>query len=59
MERRHFYIRDMVEKFELIVPHVSTEKNLADFLTKPMNAKRFMKLRGMITNEPRDRAADL
>ncbi len=59
VERRHFYIRDMVEKFELIVPHVSTEKNLADFLTKPMNAKRFIKFRGMIMNEPRDRAADL
>ena len=34
IERRHFYIRDMVEKFELVVPRVSTHDNLADFLTK-------------------------
>jgi hypothetical protein len=51
VERRHFYIRDMVRKFELIVPHVSTDKTLADFLTKTINAKRFMKLRDMIMNE--------
>jgi hypothetical protein len=58
VERRHFYIRDMVEKFELVVPFVGTEDNLADFLTKPMTAKRFMRLRGLLMNEPRDRTAD-
>jgi hypothetical protein len=58
VERRHFYIRDMVEKFELVVPWVSTEHNLADFLTKPLRAKRFYYLRSLVMNEPRDRSAD-
>ena len=30
VERRHFFIRDMVEKFELRVPLVSTVNNYAD-----------------------------
>jgi hypothetical protein len=58
VERRHFYIRDMVEKFELIVPWVKTAINPADFLTKPQPAKRFFQLRAVIMNEPRDRASD-
>ena len=53
VERRHFYVRDMVEKFELEVPYVSTHENPADFLTKPMpNSKRFNELRRIIMNEP-------
>ena len=35
VERRHFFVRDMVEKFEIEVPFVRTEDNLADFFTKP------------------------
>ena len=30
VERRHFYVRDMVESFELEVPYVSTDDNPAD-----------------------------
>ena len=52
VERRHFYIRDMVEKFELNVPYVSTDENLADFLTKALPSKRFFYLRRRIMNEP-------
>jgi hypothetical protein len=52
VERRHFYIRDMVEKFELSVPYVSTHDNLADFLTKALQSKRFFYLRKLIMNEP-------
>ena len=52
--RRHFYVRDMVEKFELTVPFISTNDNLADFLTKPLkSAPRFFELRALIMNEPR------
>ena len=52
-EQRHFYVRDMVEKFELEVPYVPTDENPADFLTKPMpNSKRFNELRRIIMNEP-------
>ena len=36
VQRRHFFIRDMVESFELEVPFVPTEKNLGDIFTKPM-----------------------
>jgi hypothetical protein len=50
--RRHFFVRDMVETFELEVPFVRTDKNLADFLTKPMDsAPRFFELRAKIMNE--------
>jgi hypothetical protein len=50
--RRHFFVRDMVETFELEVPFVCTHDNLADFLTKPMDsAPRFFELRAHIMNE--------
>lgn len=52
IDRRHFFIRDMVEKFELVVPFVNNADNLADFLTKPLPAKRFFSLRRRIMNEP-------
>ena len=52
VERRHFYIRDMVEKGELTVPFVRTEDNLADFFTKPLAAKKFLAMRRLIMNEP-------
>jgi hypothetical protein len=48
----------MVEKFELVVPWVSTKVNLADFLTKCQMAKRFFQLRALIMNEPRNRTED-
>ena len=41
VERRHFYVRDMVEKFELQVPYCPTDENVADFLTKPLDSKKF------------------
>ena len=40
----------MVEAGELIVPYVNTNDNLADFLTKPLNAPRFFQLRDKIMN---------
>jgi hypothetical protein len=57
VERRHFYVRDMVEKFELNVPYVSTHDNIADFLTKVLPAKNFFHLRKLIMNEPGPRSA--
>ena len=38
--RRHFYVRDAVESFEIIVPLVKTVDNLADLLSKPLLAPR-------------------
>jgi hypothetical protein len=50
--RRHFFVRDMVESFELEVPFVRTDANVADFLTKPMESvPRFFELRAKIMNE--------
>ena len=51
IERRWFYVRDMVEAGELVVPYVATHDNLADFLTKPLAAPRFFELRALIMNE--------
>ena len=51
VERRHFFVRDMVESFELEVPFVPTADNVADFFTKPMkNANRFRELRNLVMN---------
>ena len=50
--RRHFFVRDMVESFELEVPYVPTNDNPADFFTKPMaNATKFHDFRRQVMNE--------
>jgi hypothetical protein len=55
VERRHFFVRDMVESFELEVPYVPTDKNPADFFTKPMsNASSFREFRKLVMNLPED-----
>jgi hypothetical protein len=61
IERRHFYIRELVEDQRLVVPYVATSDNLADFFTKPLSAKTFYKNRNQIMNVPpeRSRAARL
>ena len=40
VQRRHFFIRDMVESFEIEVPFVRKADNIADFFTKPMRSDR-------------------
>ena len=35
VQRRHFFVRDMVESFEINVPYVPTADNVADFFTHP------------------------
>ena len=53
VERRHFFVRDMVESFEIEVPFVRTADNIADFFTKPMKtASQFRAMRKVIMNEP-------
>ena len=55
VQRRHFFVRDMVESFELEVPFVRTADNLGDILTKPMkDAKQFHRLRKFIMNDKDD-----
>jgi len=48
--RRHFFIRDMVEAQEIVVPLVSTENDDADFFTKPLPPKRYKMLRRKVMN---------
>ena len=36
VQRRHFFVRDMVESFEIELPYVRTSDNIADFFTKPL-----------------------
>ena len=52
VERRHFYVRELVENEELIVPFVSTTANMADFFTKPLAGEAFFRLRNSIMNLP-------
>ena len=61
IERRHFYIRELVEEQRLVVTFVATCDNMADFLTKPLPAKSFYRDRNQIMNVPpeRSRAARL
>ena len=51
VQRRHFFIRDMVESMEIEVPFVRTADNIADFFTKPFNASKFHAMRKIIMNE--------
>ena len=51
VQRRHFFVRDMVESFELEVPFVPTKDNAADIFTKPMkSATQFRELRRLVMN---------
>ena len=53
IERRHFFVREAVERGEIRVPFdVRTNDNLADFFTKPLSSKRFFPLRDLIMNVP-------
>ena len=48
--RRHFFIRDMVEAFELCVPLISTLNNYADSFTKTLKPGSFSSMRSKIMN---------
>jgi hypothetical protein len=52
IERRHFYVRELVESLELSVPFVRTEDNMADFFTKPLKSRQFFPMRDKIMNVP-------
>ena len=52
VQRRHFFVRDMVESFDIEVPFVRTADNIADFFTKPMKSStQFNAFRKHIMNE--------
>ena len=50
VQRRHFFIRDMVEKLEITVPYVHTDDNASDIFTKFVDPKTFKKHRATLMN---------
>ena len=50
VERRHFFVRELVEDHKIRCPFVSTVDNLADFFTKPLRASVFFPMRDRIMN---------
>lgn len=52
IERRHFFVRDVVESNQLVVPYVASSENMADFFTKPLAASDFYRHRKTIMNLP-------
>ena len=51
VERRHYFVRDMVESLKIEVPLVRTADNWSDFFTKTFDAKKFHAMRREIMNE--------
>jgi len=52
IERRHFFIRELVERLVLCVPFVKSKDNKADFFTKIFSPGDFFRLRQMVMNKP-------
>jgi hypothetical protein len=48
IERRHHFLRDHVEKGDIEMRYIDTERQLADISIKPLDASRFADLRGKI-----------
>ena len=52
IQRRHFYIRELVEELRINVPFVASADNIADFFTKPLTPRIFFPMRNRIMNIP-------
>ena len=50
IERRHYFIRELVEANQIVVPFVPSDANLADFFTKPLKPSKFFPMRDAIMN---------
>jgi hypothetical protein len=46
LERRHHFLRDHVEKGDIEMRYIDTERQLADIFTKPLDSSCFAALRG-------------
>jgi hypothetical protein len=49
VERIHHFLRDHVEKGDIEMRYIDTERQLADIFTKPLDSSRFADLRGEIS----------
>jgi hypothetical protein len=45
---RHQFLRDNVEKRDIEMSYIDTERQLADIFTKPLDSSRFAALRGKL-----------
>ena len=45
---RYFFVNDVLEQEDIELKHCKTDKMIADFYTKPLQGKQFLKLRGLI-----------
>jgi hypothetical protein len=43
---RHHFLRDHIEKGDIVMKFIDTERQLADNFTKPLDSSRFASLRG-------------
>jgi hypothetical protein len=48
VERRHHFLKDHVEKGDIEMRYIDTERQLVDIFTKPLDSSRFVDLRGEI-----------
>jgi hypothetical protein len=46
VERRHHFLRDYVEKGDIEMRYIDTERQFTDIFTKPLDSSRFAALRG-------------
>jgi hypothetical protein len=46
IKMRHHFLRDSVEKRDIVMKYNDTERQLADIFTKPLDATHFASLRG-------------
>jgi hypothetical protein len=49
LEKRHHFLRDHVEKRDIEMRYIDTERQLADIFTKPLDTSRFAALRKEIS----------
>jgi hypothetical protein len=47
---RYYYVKDLIDRGVVKIDHCVTEDMIADFLTKPLQGKRFLRLREIILN---------
>jgi hypothetical protein len=48
VERRHHFLRDHVEKEDIEMTYIDTERQLIDIFTKLLDSSRFANLRGKL-----------
>jgi hypothetical protein len=48
VERRHHFLRDRVEKGDIEMKYIDTERQFANIFTKPLDSSQFADLRGEI-----------